>query len=487
MTKGTTSRHGRTRPATPKTIDLAASEVKPTSAKPAGEPAPADKPVSPPPNANDPKAATPAAEPVAFGAGDSTRTEAPRSTAPLSGLGATDRVGTEKPSGDAGTTRPESGKTSFGRGSGSGTPKQAPAKSGGGFASSLVSGLVGAVLALILLSGLASADLLRHVPLLGSLAATPSAAPDLSADVAALDKRLASLEAAETTAPANSDGTAISDEMADLASRLSAIESRLNDQPDAGDKPSADLAARIDELAQRIDTVEQRPAATPGTAVALGTRIDTIESQVQSVDTIARATSSRIDELETLVDGMNEKLAAASADNQARAEQDRAARQIAVDALSAAYRRGEPFGDFLDSLRQLSGSSATLDALEPYASSGVATDAELIDGFDNASRQALNALTPEEEGVVSRFLANARSLVDVRPAGPVEGAEPRAVLSRVEADLANGDFGAALAEWQELPAEARNAAADWADKLERRVAADKALRAITVAGTATGQ
>lgn len=483
MTKGTTSRRGRTRPATPKTIDLAASEVKPTSAKPAGEPALAEKTASP--KTSDSKAATPTAEPVAFGAGDSTKSETPRSAAPLSGLGATDRAGTEKPSGDGRTTRPESGKTSFGRGAGSDTPKQAPASSGGGFASSLVSGLIGAVLALILLGGLASADLLRHVPLLGSLAATPSAAPDLSADVAALDKRLAALEAAETTAPATSDDTAISDEMADLASRLSAFESRLNDQPDASadGAPSADLAARIDELAQRIDTVEQRPAATPGTAVALGT----LESQVQSVDTIAKATSSRIDELETLVDGMSEKLAAASAENQARAEQDRAARRIAIDALSAAYRRGEPFGDVLDSLRQLSGSSATLDALEPYASSGVATDAELIDGFDNASRQALDALTPEEEGVVSRFLANARSLVDVRPAGPVEGAEPRAVLSRVEADLANGDFDAALAEWQELPAEARNAAANWVDKLERRVAADKALRAITVAGAATGQ
>ena len=68
-------------------------------------------------------------------------------------------------------------------------------------------------------------------------------------------------------------------------------------------------------------------------------------------------------------------------------------------------------------------------------------------------------------------------------AGPVEGDEPSAVLSRVEADLANGDFPAALAEWQFLPAESRQAAAGWAGKLEKRVAADKALRGITAMAT----
>ncbi|MCA9267625.1 MAG: hypothetical protein KDA41_04110, partial [Planctomycetales bacterium] len=286
-------------------------------------------------------------------------------------------------------------------------------------------------------------------------------------------------------APANSDSSALSADVADMNSRLSAIEQRLDEQPAATSdgEASADVTARLADLTQRLDNLENASPAAPGADPGLGDRLDTLQSQVQTLETSAKATSDRIDEIQARVDALRDKLAATSDESKIRNDKDQAARNVAIEALTAAYRRGDPFGDFLDALRKLTDGAPAVDALLPYASTGVATDSELIDGFDTASRQALGALAPKDEGVVSRLISNARSLVDVRPAGPVEGDEPSAVLSRVEADLANGDFPAALAEWQFLPAESRQAAAGWAGKLEKRVAADKALRGITAMAT----
>ncbi|MCB1461116.1 MAG: hypothetical protein KDJ90_01510 [Nitratireductor sp.] len=487
MTKGTTNRRGRTRPDTPKTIDLTASEVTPKPEEKAPEPVVME--------AAEPSAqkAEPADRKLSgFGATANVESRADENSAKTSG---SETKSDEKKTGSAAKPASATGTAgAWGRsdpGSAAGIPPKAPPPParGGNLAAMLVSGLAGALITLLLLGGFGASGLLRHIPLLGALAPTETVqAPDLSADVAALDKRIAAIEAQTRAAPQGPDITALAADIDNLSSRLGAAEEAIRQAPDNG--ASGDLSSRVEELSQRLGTLESLPAADGGAAATnvagLRAQVESLSAALKTASETASATtdaiSGRIDKLQADLDGLEDKIASASAQGQEQADRDRTARTIAIDALRAAYRRGEPFSEFLEPLTTFTGEGAAIEALKPYAASGVATDAQLVDGFDMASRQALDAVTPSGEGVMSRLLSNARSLVDVRPAGPVEGDAPRAVLSRVEANLANGDFPAALAEWQFLPAEARQAASDWSGRLATRVAADKVLRDI-----ATGQ
>ena len=66
----------------------------------------------------------------------------------------------------------------------------------------------------------------------------------------------------------------------------------------------------------------------------------------------------------------------------------------------------------------------------------------------------------------------------IRPAGPVEGDSPDAILSRMQAAVTEGDFAAALAEQRGLPEAALAASADWAAEVEARLAVEAALGAL---------
>jgi hypothetical protein len=63
----------------------------------------------------------------------------------------------------------------------------------------------------------------------------------------------------------------------------------------------------------------------------------------------------------------------------------------------------------------------------------------------------------------------------VQPAGPLEGSSNEAIVSRIRAALESGNLSDALSQWQSLPEPARNASAQWGQKLKTRVEAGAAL------------
>ncbi|MCG6856604.1 MAG: hypothetical protein LJE67_00900 [Salaquimonas sp.] len=502
MKKGTTSRRGRTRPETPRTIDLAASEVKPAPDKPAAaaKSAPKTAAESTTSGGTD-KIPAPSPEPVAsteMAAKGESKAEPAKS---LSGFGATQSVklaeatkpekSTAPSDTQAASSKPVASETKSGNwgrgdgkaGTGSATKEPAASPARGGMAGMLLSGLIGALIALFLLGGLNTAGLLGQIPLLGGLAPAVHQVPDLTADVAALDKRIAALESEMHTASQGQDVSELSTNLDSLSARLSKVEETLNEMPGTAPEEGeiVNLSARLDALSQTVGQLEATPgkASDDAAVTSLRGEMDSLSASVQAAGAIADKSAARIENLEKTTADLANRLAALSATSEQQADKSSAARDVAVTALRAAYRRGEPFGDYVDSLETLAGPSPAIDALKPYAATGVATNAELLEGFKTASRRVLDALAPKDEGVVSRLLTNARSLIDVRPAGPVEGDTPRAILSRVEADLGDGALAKALAEWQSLPEQARQAASGWGGKLENRVAADQALHEVT--------
>ena len=135
---------------------------------------------------------------------------------------------------------------------------------------------------------------------------------------------------------------------------------------------------------------------------------------------------------------------------------------VAADALSAALQSARPFTAELAALRTLGVETATLDALAPDAATGLPTLASLRARFESEIA-AVDLTTPIPEGtsVMDRLMKSAEGLVQVRPAHPIEGADPSAIVTRIRAALDAGDLATALSEWDALPENAKTATADF--------------------------
>ncbi len=152
---------------------------------------------------------------------------------------------------------------------------------------------------------------------------------------------------------------------------------------------------------------------------------------------------------------------------------------FAVAALSRAVDQGEPFTQELAAVEEFEPGAEA--ALEAHAETGVATDAALRIGFDAAARKALAAAGQAEAGGgISGLMARAKNLVSVRPARPLDGDDPGAILSRAEHALEQGELSFALLQLEDLPLVAQEAMSEWMAMARARVEAKSAVAALTV-------
>jgi len=433
MAKGSNGRRAA-RASVPRTIDLTAQAVE---AKPAPD--------------------VPPAEPVAFDVFSERKAES------VAGSQA-DTPAQETAAEEAAMTGPEPASPSGPRSETE--PAAAPRMRAGPLvAAALAGGLAG----LAFLAILGATGILRDIAQLGA----PQVEDTISPRVDALEARLAGTPDHQAAIDA-------------LAARLDAAEKALAERapdPASGgddDDRLVELTAQVEALETRLATAEAglgrtqdgAPAADPAQSAAASAafeqRLRTIAADNDGQDRTLEAIEARIAALEVKV------AAGLDARGETDARED-AAKRMAADALVSAYRRGEPFTDLLGSLATVADAPPDLAALQAPAAEGVATDAELAAQFKALAGKIVAADATQPAGLVDRFLANARSLVEVRPAGPVEGSDPAAIVSRIEAQLSTGSLGPALAEWQALPPAGKSVSQEWATRLEVRIAADKAL------------
>src|SRR5262249_44435053 len=144
-------------------------------------------------------------------------------------------------------------------------------------------------------------------------------------------------------------------------------------------------------------------------------------------------------------------------------------------ALNTAVERGVPYARELAAIDPASAGQATVDALKPFADTGVPSAAMLARELAAVMPEALKAADVPHTGggFLGRLQPNAERLVRTRPIAqePQPGDEPAAVLSRVEAKTAHGDVAGALAEAAKLPAAARAPLDPWIKRAGAREAA----------------
>jgi len=282
------------------------------------------------------------------------------------------------------------------------------------------------------------------------------AAPDQSAEIAALDQKLDAI-AAQTSERVSLE-TGLRQAVDSLADRVATLEAT----------PAADLSGLAD-LDRRLSLIETLPTDGDASTAALASKLAELERLV--ADLPARA----VDTGE--VDAALARLAVAEAEAQARAAEaaalaEAATQARALEALAAAVNAGSGFAAELAAV-----ADAQLQAaLAPYAD-GVAPLAQLQADFPDAARAALQIARANDEDAdwtarVVDFLAaqtGARSLT------PRDGEDPDAILSRAEFALAEGRLADALAELDALGPDVQAPFAGWITSATARLAVEAAL------------
>ncbi|MEM8770052.1 MAG: hypothetical protein AAGD92_00250 [Pseudomonadota bacterium] len=217
-----------------------------------------------------------------------------------------------------------------------------------------------------------------------------------------------------------------------------------------------------------------------------------LEKQIEEERAKARLLEAELAQLQEALRRAEQRAqtaqARANALEEAAASAPLAANAAALNAINRAIAEGRAFSAELSALEGFSPGLPELATLQNYADTGAPSLKALERSFTVAARESLAvAAHAQADGPVERLAARAKSLVSIRPAAPQDGASPRAIISRAENALLNGDLERTVDELDALPAPAQSAMRQWVRIAEQRIAVDNALDSLseTITQTAT--
>ena len=267
----------------------------------------------------------------------------------------------------------------------------------------------------------------------------------------------------------------------DLSAADEELQSRLAALEDAQSEPvtfdSSEIEASAAEIRSNVTDLEQ-------TLAALGERVSALEAAPVVELPTDGATTDDVAALQSALDAQRaeiEELAAQAADAEAKAasEASKILARAALARVMTAVDTGEAFTPALGDLEEV----APVDVPEPLrtaAETGVPRLSDLQASFPDAARAALGAIrTATPEADVQGVQGFLRRTLNARSVTPREGDDPDAILSRAEAQVREGDLGAALDELEVLPEPGRVAMDEWLQAATARKAAQDAARSLS--------
>lgn len=352
-------------------------------------------------------------------------------------------------------------------------PAAAPAKSGGGLGM-VMSGLIGAVIAL---GG-------GYALQAGGILPTPGAGGDPVAPVASRVDALSTQVEALTQQVSESGSQGGSGIPAELSARLDGLEAAVA-EAGAGSGGAGGDPAALTALEDRLAGLESKIAALAeaGTSASADPEL---AAQMNELRAAQSGFQSSIAELQSGADRLASKIGELEQGQQTLAAQVEApsrqidlARAIAAAGLKSAIDRGGPFMSELEAFASVAPEDPAVSELRDLAARGVPSRADLVAGFSDAASKAIAAADPgdPEAGLVDRLMSSAMSVVKVRKVGDVAGDSAEAIVARAETRLVNGDLDAALAEWNTLPEASRAATSEYGEALAARARSEKLIAA----------
>jgi hypothetical protein len=354
-------------------------------------------------------------------------------------------------------------------------PRERAAKTfAGGFGWHALSALAGAIVVAAIGAGIWFAGVLP------SQTAAPAPSDNsVSAISAQLDKIQAELQP-------QSANTALASRVADLQAQVKALSDSLtaiNRRLDEIAVAAKDAREHADSAAAAAQSATDNANAATAAAKSAADKADAAAQAVNGA-TQNSVQRSDLDALAARIAALEKSISTLSTatTSEATSADDRGARAaIAAEALRAVVERGASYQAELAAVKSFGADQSAVAALEPFAASGVPTDAELA----HELAQLLPSLQPQSGTASSsggsflgRLEENAKSLVRVTPINAPPGDDPSSVLARLNVDAARADIAAALTDIAKLPQSAKPHADAWVQKANARNAAIAASRRI---------
>lgn len=361
-------------------------------------------------------------------------------------------------------------------------PPASEKNQGGGssFGGTIFSALLGAVITIGALGGLGTLNNADDLPLVGAL--YKGDAPTSSNEVEDLRAQLADMQetiSQESTQPDEKIAELESalDQLQTSISQIASAENVATAQPDP--EISERLAAAESRIGQLVNAIEDVGEAASQQNEEPSAELQNVVSELgvlkQSFDSIVTGLAEQT-QSQTL---LAERLASLEAQTQDVREgvqsikaSEKVALSVAVNALGTALRNDTPLTGPISAVEALAGSSAELVAFKQAAQNNLPSQEQLLDGLQAFEARVANpSKGSSSDSLSDRFWDSARSLVSFRSRGPQAGDDPLAILSRVEARIAEGELKQAKSEWAGLPEDVQQKGADWFAQLSNRIAA----------------
>jgi hypothetical protein len=287
----------------------------------------------------------------------------------------------------------------------------------------------------------------------------------------------------------------------------------LSSGPADQDTPSSQAVA-LDALNARITKLENKPvpSSTPRDDSALVNRLNVIENETATLrkDMAAlraqlESTTANVNALKSApadatpaqdlsgLEGRLSKLeqaaiSPAAPQPVATVPQDDATlrRAVVATALDQAVTQGVPFTASLSEAEKLSGDTAALKSLAPFASTGVPTVSALTQDLLDRIKPLETERTapPASANLVDRLRASAFSLVRVTRVDD-KGTDRLALLARAKTAAQRGDIAESQKLVTQLPEADRVKLQPWIEKADARAAALAASRQFAQDAAAT--
>ncbi|MGD0635734.1 MAG: hypothetical protein ABSA13_16000 [Beijerinckiaceae bacterium] len=218
-----------------------------------------------------------------------------------------------------------------------------------------------------------------------------------------------------------------------------------------------DVAALNDKIASlqaAIGTLQSQGRQAVGLAdlkavqdrlAAIESRVPDLQKEVSNLRTEASAARGDVEGLRAGQKRLEGKISSAPA------------LAVLANSLVERINRGQPFAAEVNALESQGTDPAKIAALRPFAGQGVASVKILADKFADIADGLIAAAhkLPAKAGYWDRLKEGARGLFTIHRPGEAGGDDLASRIAEIKADLAHGDVIAAAAVWNLLPADAK--------------------------------
>lgn len=319
----------------------------------------------------------------------------------------------------------------------------------------------------------------------------------LGSDLARLSERVRATETLAQASPPPSQNAASpppaadNPALADLTSRLSALDAQMRDNAQVQVK-RADIEGLVAPLREQVQVtgaavqalesrLREQAQANAGALQALEARLrEQAQASAQTSERRATEQDQRLAALDQRQAALDQRLAALARQVSDQGPAAAASLRIVLaDRVARAVREGSPYAEGLAGLRRLGVEPARVQPLEPFATPGAPTAAALAREFKPlGDRIVQDARTPPANWRDSLWRM-ADQVVTVRPIQDAGSTSPASLVARIEDALSRGALKDAAAAWDALPEPARRMSEAWGQRLKQTIAADDAAQRLS--------